>query len=33
MTTQGYLFLAIGWGIVLALAVFSITKLFGRKKS
>ena len=32
MTTQGYVFMAIGWGIVLALSVFSIARLLGRKK-
>jgi uncharacterized protein (TIGR03382 family) len=32
MTTQGYVFLAIGWGIVLALVGFSLTRLFRRRK-
>jgi hypothetical protein len=32
MTAQGYLFLAIGWGIVLSLGIFSISRLLRRKK-
>jgi len=32
MTTQGYVFMAIGWGIVLALAAFSVGGLLRRKK-
>lgn len=32
MTTNGYVFMAIGWGIVLTLAGFSITRLLRRKK-
>jgi hypothetical protein len=32
MTIQGFLFLAFGWGIVLALAIFSITRLLKRNK-
>jgi len=32
MTTQGYVFMAIGWGIVLALAAFSVARLCRRKK-
>jgi len=32
MTTHGYVFMAIGWGIVLALAAFSIARLLRRKK-
>jgi hypothetical protein len=33
MTTSGYVFLAIGWGIVLSLSIFSVARLIGRKKS
>ncbi len=33
MTPAGYLFLAIGWGIVLWLLAFSIHRLFFHKKS
>jgi len=33
MTPQGWIFMAIGWGIVLSLGIFSVTRLFGRKKS
>jgi len=32
MTTQGYVFMTIGWGIVLALAAFSVARLLRRKK-
>jgi hypothetical protein len=32
MTAGGYIFLAIGWGIVLMLAIFSVARLFGKKK-
>lgn len=32
MTAQGWIFLAIGWGIVLALGVFSAARLLRRKK-
>jgi len=32
MTTQGYVFMAIGWGIVLILAGFSITKFLRHRK-
>jgi uncharacterized membrane protein len=32
MTTQGYVFMTIAWGIVLALAAFSVTRLLRRKK-
>jgi hypothetical protein len=32
MTTGGYVFLAIGWGIVLALVTFSLAKMLRRKK-
>jgi hypothetical protein len=32
MTAQGYIFMAIGWGIVLTLAGFSITRLLRRRK-
>jgi len=32
MTTGGYIFFAIGWGLVLALAIFSMTKMLRRKK-
>jgi len=32
MTTGGYIFLAIGWGIVLGLATFAMTRLLRRKK-
>ena len=33
MTVGGYIFLAIGWGIVLTLAIFSFRRLFGKKKT
>jgi hypothetical protein len=33
MTASGYIFLAIGWGIVLWLSIFSVARLIGRKKS
>jgi hypothetical protein len=32
MTTGGYIFLAVGWGIVLTLVTFSMTKMLRRKK-
>jgi len=32
MTTNGYIFMLIGWGIVLSLAVFSIARLLRRRK-
>jgi len=32
MTASGYIFLAIGWGIVLSLSIFSVARLIGRKK-
>jgi Mn2+/Fe2+ NRAMP family transporter len=32
MTTGGYIFLVIGWGIVLGLVTFAMTRLFRRKK-
>lgn len=32
MTTSGYVFLVIGWGLVLSLVIFALTRLFGRKK-
>jgi hypothetical protein len=32
MTTNGYIFLVIGWGLVLGLMTFALMKLFGRKK-
>jgi hypothetical protein len=32
MTVQGYIFLVIGWGIVLGLATFSTTRLLRRRK-
>jgi len=33
MTVGGYIFLAIGWGIVLSLTIFSFARLFGKKKT
>jgi|WetSurMetagenome_2_1015567.scaffolds.fasta_scaffold11090_3 hypothetical protein len=32
MTTGGYIFLVIGWGLVLSLATFAMTKLLRRPK-
>ena len=32
MTTSGYVFLAIGWGIVLSLSIFSVARLIRGKK-
>ena len=32
MTTNGYIFLVIGWGIVLGLVTFAMTKLFRHTK-
>jgi len=32
MTTNGYIFLVIGWGIVLGLGAFAMTRLFRRRK-
>ncbi len=32
MTTSGYIFLAIGWGLVLSLVTFAMTRLLKRKK-
>jgi hypothetical protein len=32
MTTGGYIFLVIGWGLVLSLVIFAMTKLLRRKK-
>ena len=32
MTTSGYIFLVIGWGIVLGLVTFAMARLFRRKK-
>ncbi len=31
MTMQGYIFIAIGWGIVLGLTIFSMTRLLKPK--
>jgi hypothetical protein len=32
MTTGGYVFLVIGWGIVLTLVIFAMARLFRRTK-
>jgi hypothetical protein len=32
MTTSGYIFLFIGWGIVLGLVIFAMSRLFRRTK-
>jgi hypothetical protein len=32
MTTSGYIFLVIGWGIVLGLVIFAMSRLFRRTK-
>ena len=32
MTTQGYVFMVIGWGIVLSLVIFSTSRLLRRPK-
>jgi len=32
MTTGGYIFMVIGWGIVLSLVTFAMTRLFRRTK-
>ena len=32
MTLGGYVFFALGWGAVLALAIFSMRRLLARKK-
>jgi hypothetical protein len=32
MTAQGYIFLAVGWGVVLVLAIFSTARLLRKPK-
>jgi hypothetical protein len=32
MTTSGYVFMAIGWGLVLSLVAFALTRLLRRKR-
>jgi hypothetical protein len=32
MTTGGYIFLVVGWGIVLCFAAFAMARFLGRRK-